>query len=292
MSALNVEVSFFIRCTNKAKPVTVILLTYLLSDKYKVVVGRIRAIDNKAQRDRMKKALLSGITPSGTFSRRAEKYLLKHSSLIALDIDLKDNVLSLEQIKNLVRSLPFVAYCGLSVSGRGLWALVPIAYPERHTAHFAALVDDFARLGIVLDTAPANVASFRFCSYDPNAWFNHSAAQYITTKYRQPDNYTPGGDPAQAPGDDSEKLETVIRQIEAGCLDITGQYRQWFALLSSLATLGESGREYAHRLSRYYPGYSRCETDRQFTYCLRMRTNDFTLGTVFKVAKDYGVRYS
>lgn len=291
MSVLNTKVSFFIRCTHKAKPVTVNLLTYLLTDKYKVVVGRIRAIDNKAQRDRMKKALLPGITASGIFSRRAEEYLLNHSGLIALDIDPKDNVFSMAKIKQLVIALPYVAYCGLSASGRGLWVLVPIAFPERHTAHFAALVEDFARLGIVLDPAPANVASFRFCSYDPGAWFNHTAMAYTKVSEQQPEAYKSESNRARYVGDESEKLETIVQRIEAGSRDITGNYRQWFALLSSLATLGEAGRDYAHRISRFYPKYTRRETNRQFTACLHMKNNSFSLGTLFKTAKDHGVQF-
>jgi len=289
---LIVEVSYFKNCTATDAPVSVPLLTFLRSERHRAAVERVRAIEEKSERDKLKKALLPGITPSGVFTHRAESGLVKHSGLIAGDIDFKDNQYHPETIKQQVSKIRNVAYCGLSASGRGLWFLVPIAYPERHKEHFAALVSDFAKFGIALDTAPANVASLRFYSYDPAAWYNPTAVVYTKLLSRQADTYTPTIRRAQIAGNDGEKLEAVVRQIEGRSLDITGDYSNWFALLCSLATLGEAGRDYAHRVSRFYSGYNSRETDKQFTACLRMEMSRFTLGTLFKVAADHGARYA
>lgn len=292
MNALNVEVSYFKKCKPSLDdpPQTVNLLTFLRSEKHRAAVERVRAVEDKAERDRLKKALLPGITPSGIFTYRDEEHLVKHSGLIAGDIDFKENPYNPETIKRQVAKIRNVAYCGLSASGRGLWFLVPIAYPEHHKEHYAALVADFARLGIVLDTAPANVASFRFYSFDPDAYFNPNAAPYAKLFVKQADTYTPSSS-AQVAGNDAEKVAAIIRQIEARRLDITGNYGDWFSLLSSLATLGEAGRDFAHRISQFYPTYNSRETDRQFTYCLRMKGNWFSLGTLFKMAADHGVTF-
>ena len=71
-----------------------------------------------------------------------------------------------------------VAYCGLSVSGRGYWGLVPIHDPAMHKEHFEALQDDFHFIGIKIDPAPGNVASPRYYSYDSNGYFNAKATVY------------------------------------------------------------------------------------------------------------------
>ncbi|MBL7795371.1 MAG: PriCT-2 domain-containing protein [Saprospiraceae bacterium] len=290
---LHVEVSYFKNCTATDAPVTVSLLTFLRSERYRTAVDRVRAETDKKTRDNLKRELLPAVTPSGIFSHRAERGLLKHSGLIAGDIDFADNPYNPETIKNQVAKIRNVAYCGLSASGRGLWFLVPVKYPERHKEHFAALVADFARLGITLDTAPANVASLRFYSYDPDARYNPAAVAYSKLLSRQPDTYTPTAARTTLAGNDGEKLEAVVRQIEGRGLDITGNYDQWFSLLSALATFGEAGRDYAHRVSRFYGGYSSRETDKQFSACLRMGdANRFTLGTLFKVAADHGARYA
>ncbi len=291
---LNVEVSYFRNCAPSWNdpPQAVNLLTFLRSEKYRPAVERVRAIENKPERDKLKKEILPGITPSGVFTYRAEKYLVKHSGLIAGDIDFVDNPYSPETIKQQISKIKNVAYCGLSVSGRGLWFLVPIAYPQRHKEHFEALVKDFAKLGVSLDTAPANVASFRFYSYDSDAWFNPVAVPYERLLSRQPDTYTPNSNSISLAGNDGEKLEAVVRQIETKSIDITGNYDTWFSLLGSLATLGEAGRDIAHRISRFYIGYDHRETDKQFSNCLRMKPNRFTLGTLFKIADDNGIRYA
>ncbi len=291
MNILNTEVSFFRKCTDTANPQTVNLLTYLHCEDHRAAVERVRAVEDKKKRDRLKKALLPGITPGGIFNKRKEEGLVKPSGLMAGDIDFADNPYNPETIKRQVAKIPNVAYCGLSASGRGLWFLIPITCPDRYKEHFDALRADFARLGIVLDPAPANIASLRFCSFDPDACFNPVALPYRKLWIPKPNTYTASDRRAQAAGEDGEKLEAIVRQIEARRLDITGNYRQWFSLLSALATLGEAGRDYAHRISQYYPQYSSRETDRQYGYCLRMKNNRFTLGTLFKEAKEHGLTF-
>lgn len=290
MNVLNTDVSFFGKCTNTANPTTVNLLEYLQSSQYRTAVERVRNTAEKKERDRLKKELLPGITPAGVFSYRDEKGLLKPSGLMAGDIDFHDNPYNPESIKSRIMNIHNVAFCGLSASGRGLWFLVPVTCPDRYKEHFNALRADFTRLGIVLDAAPANVASFRFYSFDPAAYYNPDAVPY--SKFWQPvrDIYRPQNIRVET-GSEAEKLETVVRQIEVQRLDITGNYRQWFSLLSSLATLGETGRDYAHRISQFYSTYNSRETDRQFDHCLRMRSNRFTLGTLFRIAKDNGITF-
>lgn len=291
MNLLNTEVSFFSKCTGTANPTTVNLLEYLHSEAYRAAVEQVRNTEVKKERDLLKKALLPGITPAGVFSYRDEKGLLKLSGLIAGDIDFQDNPYNPESIKARIMNIKNVAYCGLSASGRGLWFLVPVTCPDRYREHFDALSNDFARLGIALDPAPANIASFRFYSFDPSAYFNPEAIPYSKFWRPIPETYTQRNNPVRVVGNEGEKLETVIRKIEAQCLDITGNYRQWFSLLSSLATLGEAGRDYAHRISQFYAAYSSRETDRQFNHCLRMRSNRFTLGTLFSNAKEHGITF-
>ena len=292
MNVLNVEVSYFRSCTDTANPATVNLYTYLRSNKHLKKVERIRAIDDKAERDNLKKDTLPGITPAGVFSHRHESGWLTPSFLIPLDCDFKDNPYNPETIKRQVAKIRHVAFCGLSASGQGLWVLVVIAYPDRFKEHFAALVADFARLGITLDTAPANPASFRFYSNDPNAYFNLEATPYTKIQTRKPDTYTPRSNRAQDAGSDGEKVEAIVRQIEARRLDITDGYKHnWFALLCSLATLGEAGRDFAHRISQFHPEYNSRETDKQFTDCLKWSKRRDGLETFFKRAKDNQIYY-
>ncbi len=282
-NVLDVNVSYFRSCTDAKHPATVNLLRYLRSAKHRDAILRIRGTVDKAERDRLKKTLLPGIAPSGIFSNRAESGLVRHSGLLAGDIDFKDNPYNPELLKEQIAKIRNIAYCGLSASGMGLWFLIPVSEPAQHKEHFTALTLDFCHLGIRLDPAPANVASFRFYSWDPNAWFNPEAIPYRKRFSAAP---APARPQDPAPNDTPDRVEQLIRHIEARQLDITAGYQNWFAIGCALAAeFGESGRAYFHRLSRFNPKYHPAETDRQYSACLRMRGNRFGLGSLFYLAR-------
>lgn len=61
-----------------------------------------------------------------------------------------------------------------------------------------------------------------------------------------------------------EDMEHIVREIEQRAIDITPNYKDWVELGFALVDgLGENGREYYHRISRFYPNYQREETDKQ-----------------------------
>lgn len=87
-----------------------------------------------------------------------------------------------------------------------------------------------------------------------------------------------------------DEVEIVATRIETSCTDITPAYCDWRDLGFALAQgLGEEGRAYYHRLSRFYSGYTPAETDKQFTACLRSRGQGVTLNTFFHLARQAGV---
>ena len=65
-------------------------------------------------------------------------------------------------------------------------------------------------------------------------------------------------------------IEDVVSRIESSAIDIAPNYADWRDLGFALAdALGENGRDYYQRLSRFYPNYSASETDKQFSSCLK-----------------------
>ncbi len=61
-------------------------------------------------------------------------------------------------------------------------------------------------------------------------------------------------------------IEIVTQRIEAERRDITANYQDWVDLAFALAgELGEEGRSYFHRLSRFYPDYNEQKADKKFT---------------------------
>ncbi|MBR6438630.1 MAG: DUF3987 domain-containing protein [Bacteroidales bacterium] len=87
-----------------------------------------------------------------------------------------------------------------------------------------------------------------------------------------------------------EEIEQLVCAVESSCKDIAPDYTSWRDLAFALAdALGESGRSYFHRLSRFYPGYDEREADKQFSACLRSHGSGITINTLFHLAKEAGV---
>jgi phosphotransferase system IIB component len=174
-SILNIDCSMF--TTAKAtEPEVVNLLYWLHSDKYLLQQLRVRSCMSEDEQ-KAEKLLMPCITPSGLFSKRGKNYLQKHTGLIAIDIDLKDNLhlSNFAKLKSELCKIQNVAYCGLSVSGKGYWMLIPITYPDQHEEHFKFIESYFKSKSLVIDSACKDIARLRFYSYDTEAYFNHAA---------------------------------------------------------------------------------------------------------------------
>lgn len=262
-------------------------MTWLKSAKYADQVKQIRTIDDKSARDKLK-STLPGITPSGTFTYREEKSLVKHSGLIQFDIDGKDHthIGNFTELKKFISNINNVLYCGLSVSGKGYWGLVPIKHPDKHKSQFRALHKAFEKLGLNIDKAPQNVASLRGYSFDPDGYFNHNAKIFSsldtpparTVKRTHYDN------------DSRSDVEALIEQIQASRIDITSGYGEWLKIGFAFADeFGEAGRDYFHAVSQYHSDYNEREADRQYSHCLRGNGQGVTISSFFYLAKQYGV---
>ncbi len=141
------------------------------------ILSEIRQCEYKSPRQQYLKGKLLAITPcSQQLGGRGERFHHSHSGYLAFDVDGLGE--RLDNIFKRIIAIPYIAYCGKSASGNGLWGLIPIEFVEFHKEHFDAMVQYFYSLDITLDTAPRNVASYRFLSFDPNAFFNDEAVLF------------------------------------------------------------------------------------------------------------------
>lgn len=95
------------------------------------------------------------------------------------------------------------------------------------------------------------------------------------------------------------KVETLLEEIEKRKVDITKDYQDWvFIGIILVDYFGDSGREYYHRISKFYDhgkGYSEEDCDRRYNYFLKRNTNKgqsnsgLTLGTLFYIASKYNI---
>lgn len=155
------------------EPKDIDLISWLKDSKFAIEVEKIRLESDKSKRDKLK-SKLPAITPSGTFSKRSESNLISHSGFVQFDID-KLAPEQIESVKSKVIEFDYTFYCGLSVSGLGLWGLFRVSQPANHKKHFKAMEQYFKYFNINIDLAPSNVASLRGYSYDLNAYLNQDA---------------------------------------------------------------------------------------------------------------------
>lgn len=119
-----------------------------------------------------------------------------------------------------------------------------------------------------------------------------AARQWATNKVTET-NATAIPTTPQSNIDTSNEIETITQRIEAASADIAPNYADWRDLGFALAdALGESGRNYYHRLSRFYPSYSQSETDKQYSACLASHGHGVTIKTLYHLAKSSGVDVS
>ena len=221
----------------------------------------------------------------------ARDHVVKKTGWIALDIDAADNphLKDAEAVRDAVGNFDFIAFAGLSVSGRGVWALVKIADPEKQATYFKQLQADFEHFGITLDsTKGKNANDKRFYSFDPKAYVADDFEVYdrlpqeqkATRRTFQRTSYT------SKPGETRAKVEKLIAKIDT---DITGGYKKWSQLGFALEDeFGESGRDYFHAISQYHPEYNRRECDRRYESCLKSNGAGTTIGTFFYECKKNG----
>ncbi len=87
-----------------------------------------------------------------------------------------------------------------------------------------------------------------------------------------------------------DEIEQLVCSVESASADIAPDYASWRDLAFALAdALGEGGRSYFHRLSRFYCGYDEREADKQFSACLRSHGSGITINTLFHLAKQSGI---
>ena len=122
--------------------------------------------------------------------------------------------------------------------------------------------------------------------FDPSEWLNKKGGSQ-----EPPVLPSPESSQCSEFSDLEHEIEQLVSAVESASTDIAPDYASWRDLGFALAdALGESGRSYFHRLSRFYTGYDKCEADKQFTACLRSHGSGITINTLFHLAKQSGIK--
>ena len=110
-----------------------------------------------------------------------------YSGLMQLDFD-KIADFDIEELKEAIFSLPFIAFCGTSCSGRGLYAFAKIAEPERLKDYAQHVFEVFKYYQIPIDTTKGgNYNDLRYVSYDANMLYRISPKALCIKRFYKPE---------------------------------------------------------------------------------------------------------
>lgn len=240
-SVLNITCS---KAINKESlPVDCNLLEELLSNKHEQQQNLVRNETDPDKQNTLKMAM-PALWPCCLFNGGStSKHIVNHTGLIVVDIDAKDNqhIANFHNLKNEICKIPNVAYCGLSVRGKGYFLIIPITYPDEHKQHYQFIVEHFKKRGLNVDPVCKNINRLRFCSYDSEAYYNH-AAKPLQAYYKPPikkttQQYRKGNNSLQLAGNVfSKAMEWVSNK---GVQFVEGQRHEFiFLLCSYLQSMG------------------------------------------------------
>lgn len=255
--------------------------------EWKQIVSKVRAASSNEKTFKRLKSNLPAVTISGEFKTRdkqlpVEERLKKHSGLICIDVDKKDNPKMRTQ--DLVDREALAQF--VSCSGEGIkiiYSCTPVKKAEEHRRIFDAVVQRLEKKGVKIKVDPVvkSIASLQYVSYDPNIFLNLKSKLVIKplppikVQAKKPDVQQ------------TELLKQLNDYIDAlGDVDVTESYEDWLLVLFGISySLGEAGREAMHRLCSNYPEYSREECDEKFDACLELKPegNPVTIATVFQI---------
>ena len=174
-----------------------------------------------------------------------------------------------------------VAFVSRSVSFRGVFVVIPLAFPERHMEQFNALEADFRTWGFV-STKP--VLIYAVCGV-------FQVMGLLTSIQMQ--NLIEGCSFLLQNGRGRSHMMHLIHStlsrrlfpVELTLPVITRTGMRWSSLASEH---GEAGRSHFHQLSRLHSEYDQLRCERQYDNCLKNH-GAYTIATLFYYAKQNGI---
>lgn len=126
--------------------------------------------------------------------------------------------------------------------------------------------------------------------FNPKEWLASNTNDNGQKQSSSDNSANPAPDSSADPSAASDNAELIISRIEQAQTDITATYSDWLSLGFAFANeYGEAGRKYYHRISRFYPGYSATDCDKQYDHCLKAKGHGITIKTFYHLAKEAGI---
>lgn len=297
-NVLDVDISYFNNCF-EMEGKTINLYNYLTDPDNEYYnanwfkVEEIRKAESKEDiRELKNKSNLPCVTISCVTGKKTE--IKSVNNLIAIDIDKQDNNREMSDIFNQLKMLNYIAYAGKSVSGKGLYCIIPILDAKSIKDYFNAIKKEFEEMGIIIDKNCSNVNRLRFYSFDENYYINPNAEIY-TKKIDRQINITKTFEGIKGKNKAENTIIKIINILQKNKdeikqnykLDITYDYNNWFRIGAAIAnTFGENGYKYFNAISELSVKYNKYECRYKYTELLCNPASEIQFGTLVKIFTD------
>ncbi len=265
---------------------------------------------------REKQQLLPLASISGNFAEGGRlENLIEPSNLACLDIDAtkphdaaekrakgervpNEHVTDWEELKRQISRIPFVAYCALSVSGYGLYLIIPIKSAENYLEHWCALEYLFMKhYGLTIDPNTKDMSRARFVSYDPDPYVNPNARVFSAIVKEEKPDVTPLPTPKMTCNysdkwSDFDKAAACVDEICKRGLNVSHEQDDWVRWGYALSEMGEAGRPLFHRISSLSSKYDHAVNDEKYDYLMRTRNGEIGLGAFFEYCKEHSISFA
>lgn len=230
------------------------------------------------------KSELPYVTVSGSFKKRNNEGLDKHSGFLAIDIDKLGDKLNIT--KEDLSNDPLFYAVFVSCGGRGLCGIVRIN-PKAHLESFYFMSAHlFDKYNINVDDKCKDVSRPRYVSYDPDIYINENS-QLAPVKPLPKRKETKTQNYLYIESD----FKKIIDEIEMRELDLTEDYKDWlYAGFAFADQFGEDGRGYFHSISRFNYSYSYEKTDAKYSHLLKTKSGEITIDWFYQHVQKNGVK--
>lgn len=237
-------------------------LDYIKEGFWQDLILPLRTIKDKKQLQDAK-LKLPYVTISGRFSKRVNDGLIKHSTILAIDLDEKDNPGILDKRDHLYND-KYIHSAFVTSSGRGLCLLLKID-PAKHLEAFMGAEEYFFReYDIIVDTGCKDVSRPRYVSYDPDLYQAERPEKFTLYPKEKPPKKVDNIVFAKS------DFESLIKSISDKGINLVDSYHDWMRTGFSFADkFGDTGRQYFHIISSLSGKYNPKQTDRQYDHCQR-----------------------
>lgn len=241
---------------------TITLQQWISANKNNSIVPNIRPIKmiDPKKYEYLKRSHIPSITTTGIFKNpRSNNNLMIPSHIYCIDVDHCD----VEETKSILFSLPYVWCAGVSTSGDGVWAFVPINPDGNRSNILRSITKDLSDLGIETDPQVKDIARLRGLGYDENLLVKDGMVDiyYNELEEKRLVSIQPSVAPLKFKPSDGGLLDDDMFCYKAADLAINdfgytvNGRNKWLGNLATLSTLGSIGLTLALDLSRNSPSF-------------------------------------